>query len=68
VAHERVAVVGDRVYRAAGWWNPDGACALLKYRHGVGFTRVPSGLMWWTVRKSSGSYQAIPERMAGDRP
>jgi hypothetical protein len=40
VAHERVAVVGDQVYRPAGWWTPT-VHALLNHLHDVGFTRVP---------------------------
>lgn len=36
----RVRVVGDRVYRPAGWWTPT-VHALLRYLHEVGFTRVP---------------------------
>jgi hypothetical protein len=43
VAHERVAVVGDRVYRPAGWWTPT-VHALLNHLHDVGFTRVPKPL------------------------
>lgn len=35
-----VRVVGDRVYRPAGWWTPT-VHALLGYLHEVGFTRVP---------------------------
>ncbi len=33
-------MVGDRVYRPAGWWTP-AVHALLEYLHGVGFTCVP---------------------------
>jgi len=40
VAQERVVVVGDRVYRPAGWWTPT-VHALLNHLHDVGFTRVP---------------------------
>ncbi|MEV6922882.1 aminoglycoside phosphotransferase family protein [Dactylosporangium sp. NPDC051485] len=43
MAHERVAVIGDRVYRPAGWWTPT-VHALLRYLHDVGFTRVPRPL------------------------
>jgi hypothetical protein len=40
---ERVTVVGDRVYRPAGWWTPT-VHALLNHLHDVGFTRVPRPL------------------------
>jgi hypothetical protein len=43
VARERVTVVGDRVYRPAGWWTP-AVHALLNHLHDVGFTRVPKPL------------------------
>jgi len=43
MVHERVAVVGDRVFRPAGWWTPT-VHALLNHLHDVGFTRVPQPL------------------------
>ena len=43
MAHERVAVVGDRVYRPAGRWTGT-VHALLNYLHDVGFTRAPKPL------------------------
>lgn len=36
-------MVGDRVYRPAGWWTPT-VHALLEHLHGVGFTCVPRPL------------------------
>src|SRR4051812_40303661 len=35
-----IRIVGDRVYRPAGWWTPT-VHALLGHLHEVGFTRVP---------------------------
>jgi hypothetical protein len=43
VVHDRVVVVGNRVYRPAGWWTPT-VHALLDHLHDVGFTRVPKAL------------------------
>jgi hypothetical protein len=65
-----VRVMGDRVYRPAGWWTPT-VHALLRYLHGVGFTRVPMPLdvvdgqevLRWIPGESgtAGWQRAVPE-------
>lgn len=70
MTQRRITVVGDRVYRPAGWWTPT-VHALLEYLHGVGFTQVPRPLgvvdgeevLSWVpgVSGASGWQRVVPE-------